>query len=159
MERACPQLFEVNEQGSITEAILDVVIHFPGGPIQRMIDSTIRCPHAPSYSSSVPALVPGVAADSGIQDKLDRYGPNVKCLSFETYGRLALPSIRYLRDLSCDFGLNHLRRGPAQVYHNLRLNLERELLFVVADITLLSLGASSHAACRFAGGRNAGWAR
>ena len=33
VEKACPQLYECDAQGTVTEAILDVVLHFPGGPL------------------------------------------------------------------------------------------------------------------------------
>ena len=135
MERACLQLFEIDENGQIIEAILDVVMHFPGGPQQRMLDATIRCPHAQTYRDLQPGSVPGVAAASGIKDKLDRYGSSVLCLAFETYGRLASASVNHLRDLALDFSCNSRRQGPGQAYHFLRLSLERALLFEVADIT------------------------
>lgn len=56
LERACPQLLQTGENGTIQEAILDVVYHAPGGGFQRLIDVTIRCPHAQRYNpvSSVP---------------------------------------------------------------------------------------------------------
>ena len=64
LERACPEFYKISETGAVEEeAILDVVIHFPGGPQQRMVDFTIRCPHASSYANC--DKVTASAASSG----------------------------------------------------------------------------------------------
>lgn len=148
IERACPQLYETNDSGNIVEAILDVVFHFPGGPAQRMIDITIRCPHAAQYRDC--DTVAGVAAASGVKDTLDRYGPAVACVAFETYGRVAKSSTNHLRSIAFDFTKEFSRAGPGVVYNRLRWSLERALFFEIADITMLALGGKSHSGFRFA---------
>ena len=142
LERACPDLCKVAENGHITEAILDVVYHLPGGPYQRKIDVTIRCPFAGRYSHV--ATRPGVAASGGVKDKLDRYGHGVICLSFETFGRLDPLSCDALRNLAADIEHRVTARPPSRrLYNKVRMSLERALLFEMADLALLSLGHSS----------------
>ena len=148
VEKYCPDLYCEDDTGQIREAILDVVIHYPGGPFQRLVDFTIRCPHAASHTSC--EVIVGAAASSGIADKMRRYGPSVICLAYETYGRLHADSVAHLRTLSMDMVKQHSRAGPGVVYHRLRLSLERALLFEVADYVLMALDGASHAGCRFA---------
>ena len=148
VERACPQLYEQVQNAAITEAILDVVMHLPGCPLQRLIDVTVRCPHVDHYISS--SSVPGVAADAGVQDKLDRYGDGVMTVAYETYGRLAHRSVTILRQLASDLSGSSSRNGPGHAYNHLRWSLERAMLFEMADITALSLGSQNHNASRFA---------
>ena len=49
MERAIPDLYRVNEQGEITEAILDVAVTVPGSLMYNVLDVTIRCPFAKAH--------------------------------------------------------------------------------------------------------------
>ena len=142
LERACPDLYQVRENGHITEAILDVVYHLPGGPRQRKIDVTIRCPFAQRYADT--STVGGVAAACGVSDKLARYGPSVLCLSFETFGRMSAESMTCLRDMAADFEHRVTARLPGRrLYDKWRMSLERALYFEMADMVLLSLGHSS----------------
>ena len=139
LEHACPQVYETHDDGRVLEAILDVVMHFPGGPSQRMIDVTVRCPHASIYNDC--NLISGVAANAGVQGKLVRYRYSVLALWFETYGCLAGESIRLLRKIPSDFVRADSRAGSGVHYYRLRWSLERALLFKTADATMLSLGA------------------
>ena len=142
LERACPDLYQQHASGHTTEAILDVVYHLPGGPCQRKIDVTIRCPFARRYGST--DAVGGVAAAVGVADKCSRYGPSVICLSFETFGRLDASSCELLQQMASDFENRCSARLPCRrLYERWRASLERALYFEMADIVLLSLGHSS----------------
>eukprot|EP00973_Karenia_brevis_P035117 4845303-Karenia_brevis.AAC.1 len=60
----------VEPDGSkVTEAILDVVSSHPGGLSKKLLDVTVRSPHAEIYVNA--DRVAGLAARSGEQDKLE----------------------------------------------------------------------------------------
>ena len=86
IERAVPSLYRVGSDGVVTEAILDVVLSFPGSLTQTSLDVTIRCRHSLRYNKS--ANVAGTAASDGEMEKFERYGQGVLPIAFETYGRL-----------------------------------------------------------------------
>ena len=145
IERAVPQLYTVEQEGSkITEAILDVVTSHPGGLNKSYVDISIRAPHAQRYKHTDRS--PGVAAKGGESDKLSRYGADVLPLCFEPYGRLGPESITALRSLSLAgttwFNNAHCT-SARRLYSMWRAELERCLLFEIADIVLLSMGHSS----------------
>ena len=86
IERFCPQLYQVTGDGHIREAILDVVVAWPGMPSLHYIDVTIHSPFAASLVNAHTA--PGVAATGGEQSKFRRYGELVLPISMETLGRV-----------------------------------------------------------------------
>ena len=63
LERAIPALYKCADDGTVTEAILDVVYSFPGGPVTRHLDVTVRCPFASAYKKTHEN--PAVAAQGG----------------------------------------------------------------------------------------------
>lgn len=142
VERACPQLFQENDNGCIHEAILDVVYHAPGEGFQRMIDVTIRCPHAQRYEHV--NCIAGVATYAGEKDKKSRYDSSVLAISFEIYGRLGSLSISNLRMIALDLALlANYKRSPAWYYDRLRFSLERALVHEISDMVILALGSTA----------------
>ena len=105
------------------------------------MDVTIRCPHA-QRANTRGSVVPSIAADEGESDKLNRYGRSVLPLALETYGRLGHKSLH-----TVTFFANHVvPTTVASCFHRgsdliaaLRLDLERSLLWRIADVTLLSI--------------------
>ena len=141
-ERACPQLYEENDQGVMRDAILDVVYHTPGAVVQRMIDVTVRCPHAQRYGNASGVVT--VAAGAGEKDKQDRYGDQVMALAFKSYGRLGFKGVENLWTIAGDSALlSNGRRSFSWYYNHLRFLLERSLAYEIADNVLLSLGHSA----------------
>ena len=88
----------------------------------------------------------GVAAEQGERDKLYRYGDSVTPIALETYGRMGKKSIEGLRQIvnlaSTATGFSRFRTG-GDLLATLRYELEAALIWNIADIALLSLGASS----------------
>eukprot|EP00973_Karenia_brevis_P036494 5032248-Karenia_brevis.AAC.1 len=102
VERAVPCLYRITDNGTITEAILDVVMSLPGGLVTSYYDVTIRCPHSVRNNQGhrVAALRPSVSAADGEMEKLTRYGRQVLPVSVETYGRMGRASMEALRTTS-----------------------------------------------------------
>eukprot|EP00973_Karenia_brevis_P061149 8503719-Karenia_brevis.AAC.1 len=65
LERAMPQLYRLEPDGKVVEAILDVVAILPGSFVTMPFDVTIRCPHNQDFASHRPS----VAAKDGEVDK------------------------------------------------------------------------------------------
>ncbi len=144
LERAVSSLYRTDSRGRVLEAILDVVVIPPGCLSYLPIDVTIRCPHSDRYSGSANKVA--VAAADGEGEKLSRYGPTVMPISLETYGRMGPSSIAGVRQLagvlSTSAGFVNFRTG-SDLLAALRGEIERTLLWNIADITLLSLGGAS----------------
>ena len=146
-ERAVPSLYRISHEGEVTEAILDVVMSFPGGLMSFFFDVTVRCPHSVrnAQGGRAAATRASVAAADGELEKLTRYGSQVSAVSFETYGRLGAVSqanLRHAADIAASRGGTRGRSG-AELYAQWRLALERSLSAAIADVTLLSLGHSA----------------
>ena len=147
VERAIPSLHKVDNNGVVTEAILDVVCSTPGALMSSMLDVTIRCPHAVRTSDGhrSAASQPAQAAIDGEQEKAARYGAAVKPIAFETYGRMGPCSMAALKGATLH--LSSLKRGVRgsgqSLYAMMRLDLERALIQAVADTTLRALGHGS----------------
>ena len=67
IDRTVPELIRVAPNGAVQEAVLDLVVTFPGSVQLLCIDVSIRCPHAQRYGQA--AASPGEAADAAIADK------------------------------------------------------------------------------------------
>ena len=142
LERACPELYRKGADGHVTEAIMDVVYHLPGGPWQRKIDVTIRCPFAALEGNT--RSTPGIAATKGEENKRYRYGESVLCIAFESFGRLGQKSISNMKMMAADFEHRlHFKKPLQRLCARWRLSLERALMYEMADIVALSLGHSS----------------
>ena len=98
LERTVLELARRDEAGNLKEAILDLVVTFPGTFQQHYVDVTIRCPHAARYEHA--AVAPGEAASAAAREKHVRYGSDVLPIAVETYGRLASESHRALEHLA-----------------------------------------------------------
>ncbi|CAK0877910.1 unnamed protein product, partial [Prorocentrum cordatum] len=75
IERTVTELERVTPTGRVEEAILDLVVSFPGSVQPLYVDVTIRCPHAARYLRA--ATVAGDAADEAARGKRQRYGSAV----------------------------------------------------------------------------------
>ena len=113
---------------------------------------TIRCPHAvraPNASTRA-----GVAAKDGEMEKFHRYGPAVQPIAMETYGRMGSASAAAVRCLADAIASNG--RGDAvptaRMVEGLRLAAERALLYYIADVTRLSVGAGATSSLWMRGG-------
>ena len=152
LERTVIELAQYDNEGNIREAILDLVVGFPGAVQQLFIDVTIRCPHAGRYEHA--AHSPGEAASSAAREKFTRYGTAVLPVAVETYGRLATESHRSLEHIAMHAGVcNRDYWAAPRLVPTWRAALERIVQFAVADIDLLALGYAASAsetglACR-----------
>jgi len=129
----------------VKAAILDVFVTTPGCVRTELVDVTVRCPHSIrlDHGTSTAATLPSAAARDGELGKLLRYGPQVMPLAFETYGRLGRQSADRLKQLVATVSSTSVRscfRDGGALLSAVRRNLERALLFNIADVTLLSLG-------------------
>ena len=107
IERACPDLLRLAEgsgsgrsqrhAGQVREAIMDIVVTFPGSLRQHRVDVTIHSPFAESCARA--DRVAGAAASAAESAKQSRYGPSVLPVAFETCGRLGYKSIVSLQFL------------------------------------------------------------
>ncbi len=152
-ERAVPSLYQIEENGRVKEAVLDVVLSFPGETGLVPFDVTIRCPHG--EDEGVAATKPGHAAKSGCLDKDERYGTGcVVPLAFETYGRLDERSCIDLRAVCaaaarCNNSSTASGAGRltgTEAYNKVRRGLERTLLWEQADTVLRSIGQTTASA-------------
>ena len=134
VERYCPHLYTTMDDGSVQEAILDVVAVWPGLPVQHCIDVIIHSAFATSLVDA--ASKPGIAALGGERQKRTRYGSSVLPFSMETLGRLgtaSLDSLDHLSGLARTWGrvngIQHWRRA-----------LEHVVLWELADAAMLAVG-------------------
>ena len=140
MERNVPDLYKKAENGSVKEAVLDLVVRAPANPRSRFIDVTIRCPQRKDKDHGE---APGEMAELGERDKARRYGAHVMPLAFESYGRMGPESMMTLRQLTWDASTVQkcaVHRLATMMYSDWRTKLERTLLLEVADIALCCLG-------------------
>ena len=122
------------------DAVLDLVVSFPGSFEQRWLDVSIRCPLATRYSQA--PSVPGSAASSGAEDKLARYGPKVLPLVFESFGRLGTEGKQSLQLLALQAGAcAHDHWAVQRLLPRWQAALERAVHFATAEVTLLVMGA------------------
>ncbi len=146
-ERAVPCLYQLEEDGRIKEAVLDVVLSFPGESGLVPFDITLRCPHG--EEEHVAAWQPGHAAKLGCLDKDERYGAGcVVPISMETYGRMSQRSCGELRAVCATAARTNnmttssgaYRMTGAAAYNKVRKALERTLLWEQADTVMRSIG-------------------
>ena len=76
LERVVPEMMNPSAvDGANRDAILDLVVSFPGSFELRWLDVTIRCPLANRYPMA--QSVPGSAASKSAEEKLTRYRPSI----------------------------------------------------------------------------------
>ncbi len=157
-ERAVPEWYTREADGTIREAVLDAVIDWPGAGAQLRLDASVRCAHGSHLQGA--ACTPGVAARDGERAKRRRYGEGVSPLIFEHLGRLGndgLNTLRRLRQLSKDYGRAAPGGGPPPGINlrRLRVELEAAVLRGGAERALLALGCRASAALGWAAGAGA----
>ncbi len=109
VECRVPDLYKRLPNGEIREAILDLVVEWPGAGRRHLIDVTVRCPHAARYPTSASRV--GTAAAAGDKDKRDHYGPTVSPFAVESFGRFGEGARICLADLAADA----IRYGKARI--------------------------------------------
>ena len=142
VERVAPELMDTrpNKPDDKRDAVLDLVVTFPGSFAQSWVDVSIRCPHAERYAQA--SSVPGEAAAKAAEEKHDRYGPFVLPLAFESYGRLGTAGRCTLEALAVHAGACAKDRWAVQrLVPRWLASLERAVIFSIAEIVLLALGA------------------
>ena len=140
-ERVVPELCAVREDGSRVDAILDLVVRWPGLGSETLVDVSIRSAHAERYTAA--ASVPADAASDGEGSKRGRYGPAVDPLIVEACGRVGpggLATLARLRYEAAVWG----GRGGFDL-RRLRLEVEASVLREESGTILLALGAGAAA--------------
>ena len=142
LERVVPELMNRGAaDAAARDAVLDLVVSFPGSFEQRWLDVSIRCPLATRYSQA--PSVPGSAASKGAEDKLARYGPKVLPLVFESFGRLGTEGKQSLQLLALQAGAcAHDHWAVQRLLPRWQAALERAVHFATAEVTLLAMGAN-----------------
>ena len=145
-ERHVPHLYTWDEEKQrYTEAILDVVSVFPGDAQQRCYDITISSPHAQRVKNTWRRA--GASARAGESRKKQRYGPAVRPLAFESYGRLGPGSQAALWRAAQEAHHYGRAEGTArQLVQRWRADMELALLYAQADAILAAKGALAHVA-------------
>ena len=149
IERCVPDLVKETDRtdGGI-DAIMDVVAAFPNATRQHWIDVTVRSPHAERYNTSGTRNAcncPGFAATKGAEDKWERYqSEDVIPIAFETYGRIAVCSMRKLEELSIIGATLSLDRWTTPMLLSKWLrHAIRSVIWAAADTDLLALGSAA----------------
>ena len=138
MERYCADLMKVSPSGTATEAWMDVCSHMPGHAHLWRVDVTARSTWG-QYGNT--ADRPGLAAAAGVANKRARYGASVSAIAFEPLGRLAPESVETLWLLATQArDQRKLPVAPGQLHRELRLCLERALLWSTAESYIGALG-------------------
>ena len=97
-ERPVPDMYRIRPDGTVQEAILDVVATYPATVGYWAIDVSIRATQASRYSDTHCRC--GVPSTAGAAEKARRYGSDVLPLIFEPGGRLGTHGIDSLRVLA-----------------------------------------------------------
>ena len=142
LERVVPELINRDAaDAAARDAVLDIVVSFPGSFEQRWLDVSTRCPLATRYPQA--PNVPGSAASKGAEDKLARYGPKVLPLVFESFGRLGTEGKQSLKLLALQAGACARDHWAVQrLLNRWQSVLKRAVHFATAEITLLAMGAN-----------------
>ena len=141
-ERHVPHMYiweEANQRHR--EAILDVVVTWPGATVLRSIDVTICCPLAERVHTAW--KVPGAAAVTAERRKASRYGEEVLPLAFESFGRMGPRSLDVMDTLAREACLySTARPSAATLVRRWRADLGLALFFTHADALLQARGAA-----------------
>ena len=105
-----------------------------------MVDVAIYSHHAKCRKNAF--KLGGIAAKAGEKKKLNRYGPSVRQLVFESHGRIGEASLQTLEELASwdDAGSHGQRVREASLIKRWRLALETVLIHEEADLLVQSLG-------------------
>lgn len=146
LEMTVPELLEALPKGEAREAIMDLVVWWPGSTHCHLIDVTIRSPHAERYLPRA-SRDPLHTADMGDKDKANRYGPTVRALSWTSYGRLSSLGTQLLLDRAKD-AVNFARcdaapLSAAMLANRWRQCLERVVWWCTVDTVMHCLGGAA----------------
>ena len=142
LERNIPWLYDEVEKDGVMrtrEAIMDVVVNFPGTWCTALVDVSIRCPHSERYNRAV--TEPALTSRNGEKNKDTRYGSAVLPLVFETYGRLGPSSLNTLRVLADASAI--ARKASTRRMAGWRKQLERAVIWSASDSVLQSYGSGA----------------
>ena len=142
-ERHEPHLYERADNGTLTEAILDLHVWWPGTTSVRLIDVSVRAATAARYTRAHDT--PACASTAGESDKRIRYNGHALPLVFEVGGRLGKESQCTLRQLAEDASLAGL--ATPNIYNTWRCKLERVLSFSLAEAMLRALAWNAERYC------------
>ena len=141
IERRVPELYQCRPDGSIREAVMDLVVGFPATAQRWWLDVNVRTP----FCSSLPTAsrIAGAAAAAGDRAKATRYGDAVRCVAVEAGGRLSAGAAAVIAELAAASQL-HGRRAPGGRRGTTARALAERLSTIVvlwcADATLAALG-------------------
>ena len=97
-ERPVSDFYRLRQGGTVQEAILDLVVTFPGDVGYYAVDVSIRATQASRYGGA--ASWAGVPSAAGALEKVRRYGTDVLPVVFEPGGRLGDGGLDALQTLS-----------------------------------------------------------
>ena len=145
-ERPVPDFYRLRTDGSVQDAILDIVATFPGDVCYHAIDVSIRAPQASRYADT--ATRAGVPSSTGSAEKVRRYGTDVLPIVFEPGGRVCDNGLAALQKLSTAAAATNMRsEGGRPLWQKWRMHLECALQFALADIILLGVGHPASTLC------------
>ena len=134
-ERRAPHLYAQGADGSVIEAILDVVIRWPLSPVRRWVDVTLK--NACGVDVGAAASRPGVAAMDGEGRKATTYGTSVVAASAEIGGRMGPQFMNLIADIATEARQATLRRrgwSPRGVARQLAFRISAILTAGEAEI-------------------------
>ena len=143
LERRVPELYQTNDDGSIREAVMDLVVGFPATAQRWWLDINIRTPFAAHLSNA--GHIPGAAAALGDKRKAERYGAEVFSVAVESGGRLSLSAADALRSIvsaAALYGRKHASGSRGTTVRRLASRLTTLVMLWSADATLAALGTA-----------------
>ncbi len=143
VERHVPELYKINTEGVVMEAIADISVHFPGEGFLTHLDVSVRAAGAERYvAQRGHSRRVAHAAERGESEKLDRYGPQMRPIIIEDGGRLGPESTIVVHDLASRAAMFTKGLCPARPFRaKLVQALRRTLCFEQADAALAMLGS------------------
>ena len=105
VERYVPELYSITGK----EAIMDLVVSYPGSARSLLIDVTVRSPEATNAQRKV-----GASGEGGVRDKLRRYGPTVLPLAISHLGRMPAQARQAIREIAAESRVWSIPRLGAQ---------------------------------------------
>ena len=141
VEAPVPELYTRKTCGKVTERFMDLEAKWPASH-RYLLDVTIRSPYAQNLVK--PNLTPGEATSVGEKDKLQHYGPSVRCLSWEQLGRPGRETtntLAVLKRSAFDYGYGPSSRAHVLNTRAVRSDVEAHLYGCLASRCLDALGA------------------
>ena len=143
IERPTQSLARRREDGSIREAIMDVLASWPSVLQRWHIDVTIRSPISERYAAAT--LHPQKALKQAAADKKARYGRGVVAIAVGVLGRRADASLQHIEAMTAA-AVSVSRGGSAEqsgaMARRWRDRLQRVQSYAYAESTALALGSA-----------------